>query len=176
VSLQDSYDISVAARSGRNPAGQHSHQHLPLPALPAGPCNYPTNYYSNKRWCCGDYYHFDLRCVAVMAGGLLRARAGVGLFATYICVLAFTWGCACDTIVQQLLQQNPSDHNYVCCTWHSCKTQPHGLPRLFMDGSSPTSLSQYYLPILNLLCALCCCFLQPLDLREAGRQEVGRHR
>lgn len=24
------------------------------------PCHYPTNYYSNKRWCCGDYYHFDI--------------------------------------------------------------------------------------------------------------------
>ncbi|MEW5307321.1 MAG: hypothetical protein WDW36_009727 [Sanguina aurantia] len=24
------------------------------------PCNYPTNGYSNKRWCCGDHYHLDL--------------------------------------------------------------------------------------------------------------------
>ncbi|KAF8069379.1 EXPA2 [Scenedesmus sp. PABB004] len=24
------------------------------------PCDYPANYYSNKRWCCGDYMHFDL--------------------------------------------------------------------------------------------------------------------
>jgi hypothetical protein len=24
------------------------------------PCHYPANYYSNKRWCCGDMYHFDL--------------------------------------------------------------------------------------------------------------------
>jgi hypothetical protein len=24
------------------------------------PCNYPTNYYSNKRWCCGDMYHIDM--------------------------------------------------------------------------------------------------------------------
>eukprot|EP01023_Acetabularia_acetabulum_P026733 TRINITY_DN2534_c0_g1_i1.p2 TRINITY_DN2534_c0_g1~~TRINITY_DN2534_c0_g1_i1.p2 ORF type:complete len:196 (+),score=29.58 TRINITY_DN2534_c0_g1_i1:101-688(+) len=24
------------------------------------PCNYPTNWYSNKRWCCGDMNHFDL--------------------------------------------------------------------------------------------------------------------
>jgi hypothetical protein len=21
------------------------------------PCSYPGNYYSNKRWCCGDMYH-----------------------------------------------------------------------------------------------------------------------
>jgi hypothetical protein len=24
------------------------------------PCVYPDNYSSNKRWCCGDMYHFDL--------------------------------------------------------------------------------------------------------------------
>ncbi|KAI8467129.1 MAG: WD40-repeat-containing domain protein [Monoraphidium minutum] len=24
------------------------------------PCHYPDNYYSNKRWCCGDAYHFDI--------------------------------------------------------------------------------------------------------------------
>eukprot|EP01023_Acetabularia_acetabulum_P025053 TRINITY_DN2403_c0_g1_i1.p2 TRINITY_DN2403_c0_g1~~TRINITY_DN2403_c0_g1_i1.p2 ORF type:complete len:392 (-),score=82.38 TRINITY_DN2403_c0_g1_i1:2119-3294(-) len=24
------------------------------------PCNYATNFYSNKRWCCGDMNHFDL--------------------------------------------------------------------------------------------------------------------
>lgn len=24
------------------------------------PCNYPNNFYSNKRWCCGDMDHFDL--------------------------------------------------------------------------------------------------------------------
>jgi len=24
------------------------------------PCYYPGNAYSNKRWCCGDIYHFDL--------------------------------------------------------------------------------------------------------------------
>ncbi|WIA28939.1 hypothetical protein OEZ86_011463 [Tetradesmus obliquus] len=24
------------------------------------PCSYPGNYYSNKRWCCGDMYHMDL--------------------------------------------------------------------------------------------------------------------
>ncbi|KAF6254548.1 RlpA-like double-psi beta-barrel-protein domain-containing protein-containing protein [Scenedesmus sp. NREL 46B-D3] len=24
------------------------------------PCIYPGNYYSNKRWCCGDMYHLDL--------------------------------------------------------------------------------------------------------------------
>ncbi|PNW70515.1 hypothetical protein CHLRE_17g723100v5 [Chlamydomonas reinhardtii] len=24
------------------------------------PCNYPTNAYSNRRWCCGDMYHLDL--------------------------------------------------------------------------------------------------------------------
>jgi hypothetical protein len=24
------------------------------------PCNYPNNWYSNKRWCCGDMPHFDL--------------------------------------------------------------------------------------------------------------------
>jgi hypothetical protein len=24
------------------------------------PCTYPTNYSSNKRWCCGDMYHLDL--------------------------------------------------------------------------------------------------------------------
>ncbi|PNH06791.1 hypothetical protein TSOC_006808 [Tetrabaena socialis] len=24
------------------------------------PCNYPSNAYSNKRWCCGDEYHLDL--------------------------------------------------------------------------------------------------------------------
>jgi len=24
------------------------------------PCHYPGNYYSNKRWCCGDMYHLDL--------------------------------------------------------------------------------------------------------------------
>lgn len=24
------------------------------------PCHYPGNAYSNKRWCCGDMYHFDL--------------------------------------------------------------------------------------------------------------------
>lgn len=24
------------------------------------PCNYPSNAYSNKRWCCGDMPHFDL--------------------------------------------------------------------------------------------------------------------
>eukprot|EP00775_Hariotina_reticulata_P001975 gene1975-2298_t len=24
------------------------------------PCIYPTNYSSNKRWCCGDMYHLDL--------------------------------------------------------------------------------------------------------------------
>jgi len=23
-------------------------------------CQYPTNYFSNKRWCCGDMYHLDL--------------------------------------------------------------------------------------------------------------------
>ncbi|GLC67580.1 atexp4 [Pleodorina starrii] len=24
------------------------------------PCWYPANQYSNKRWCCGDMYHFDM--------------------------------------------------------------------------------------------------------------------
>lgn len=24
------------------------------------PCNYPNNFYSNKRWCCGDMDHLDL--------------------------------------------------------------------------------------------------------------------
>ncbi|WIA29269.1 hypothetical protein OEZ86_011777 [Tetradesmus obliquus] len=24
------------------------------------PCNYPNNYFSNKRWCCGDMDHFDM--------------------------------------------------------------------------------------------------------------------
>ncbi|KIZ06273.1 hypothetical protein MNEG_1676 [Monoraphidium neglectum] len=24
------------------------------------PCYYPTNYFSNKRWCCGDMYHMDI--------------------------------------------------------------------------------------------------------------------
>jgi hypothetical protein len=24
------------------------------------PCSYPNNYYSNKRWCCGDMPHFDM--------------------------------------------------------------------------------------------------------------------
>ncbi|KAF8065858.1 EXPA32 [Scenedesmus sp. PABB004] len=24
------------------------------------PCHYPGNYYSNKRWCCGDMYHLDM--------------------------------------------------------------------------------------------------------------------
>ncbi|KAF6262467.1 RlpA-like double-psi beta-barrel-protein domain-containing protein-containing protein [Scenedesmus sp. NREL 46B-D3] len=24
------------------------------------PCHYPSNAYSNKRWCCGDEYHMDL--------------------------------------------------------------------------------------------------------------------
>ncbi|GFH32161.1 predicted protein [Haematococcus lacustris] len=28
------------------------------------PCNYPTNYYSNKRWCCGDMYHLDISTYA----------------------------------------------------------------------------------------------------------------
>jgi hypothetical protein len=38
---------------------------LNRPSPPAGPCNYPGNAYSNKRWCCGDNSntqgtHFDL--------------------------------------------------------------------------------------------------------------------
>ncbi|KAI8464805.1 MAG: expansin [Monoraphidium minutum] len=28
------------------------------------PCNYPANYYSNKRWCCGDMRHMDLSWAA----------------------------------------------------------------------------------------------------------------
>lgn len=24
------------------------------------PCYYPSNYNSNKRWCCGDMYHLDM--------------------------------------------------------------------------------------------------------------------
>lgn len=28
------------------------------------PCNYPNNYHSNKRWCCGDVDHFDLSVYA----------------------------------------------------------------------------------------------------------------
>ncbi|EFJ40108.1 hypothetical protein VOLCADRAFT_100183 [Volvox carteri f. nagariensis] len=24
------------------------------------PCNYPNNAWSNRRWCCGDMYHFDM--------------------------------------------------------------------------------------------------------------------
>jgi hypothetical protein len=24
------------------------------------PCQYPGNYYSNKRWCCNDMYHLDM--------------------------------------------------------------------------------------------------------------------
>lgn len=24
------------------------------------PCYYPSNYASNKRWCCGDMYHLDM--------------------------------------------------------------------------------------------------------------------
>ncbi|KAL6761928.1 RlpA-like double-psi beta-barrel-protein domain-containing protein-containing protein [Haematococcus lacustris] len=28
------------------------------------PCYYPTNYYSNKRWCCGDMYHLDISTYA----------------------------------------------------------------------------------------------------------------
>ncbi len=24
------------------------------------PCNYPSNAYSNRRWCCGDMYHLDM--------------------------------------------------------------------------------------------------------------------
>lgn len=27
------------------------------------PCDYPSNYYSNKRWCCGDMDHLDLSYV-----------------------------------------------------------------------------------------------------------------
>jgi hypothetical protein len=27
-------------------------------------CNYPSNYYSNKRWCCGDVPHLDLSVYA----------------------------------------------------------------------------------------------------------------
>jgi len=26
----------------------------------ACPCNYADNFYSNKRWCCGDMTHFDV--------------------------------------------------------------------------------------------------------------------
>lgn len=28
------------------------------------PCNYPSNAYSNRRWCCGDMYHLDLSTYA----------------------------------------------------------------------------------------------------------------
>ncbi|PNH03761.1 hypothetical protein TSOC_010142 [Tetrabaena socialis] len=28
--------------------------------MPADPGRYPSNAYSNRRWCCGDMQHFDL--------------------------------------------------------------------------------------------------------------------
>eukprot|EP00775_Hariotina_reticulata_P005109 gene5109-5349_t len=37
-----------------------SNQTVTLMITDTCPCNYPPNYYSNKRWCCGDYYHFDI--------------------------------------------------------------------------------------------------------------------
>lgn len=28
------------------------------------PCHYPTNAFSNRRWCCGDMYHLDISTYA----------------------------------------------------------------------------------------------------------------
>lgn len=37
-----------------------AHAAAPLQVVDSCPCNYPTNAYSNRRWCCGDMYHLDL--------------------------------------------------------------------------------------------------------------------
>ena len=36
------------------------------------PCSYPNNYYSNKRWCCGDMPHFDVSVWAFEKVSTLR--------------------------------------------------------------------------------------------------------
>ena len=36
---------------------------LLLRVVDSCPCNYPSNAYSNKRWCCGDMDHMDIRCL-----------------------------------------------------------------------------------------------------------------
>ena len=38
------------------------------------PCHYPNNYYSNKRWCCGDMPHFDM---SLWAFGKVRTSSAV---------------------------------------------------------------------------------------------------
>jgi hypothetical protein len=51
-----------------------SHQATPHPTRP----RQPGNYYSNKRWCCGDQHHFDLvrgRCCPLHAPAQLAAHA-----------------------------------------------------------------------------------------------------
>lgn len=52
----------------------------PPPPIPRpGPCNYPANPYSNKRWCCGDHAdtqgtHFDLSLWWVLGQGGWEGR------------------------------------------------------------------------------------------------------
>lgn len=48
------------------------------------PCNYPDNYASNKRWCCGDTYHLDM---SVWAYEKVRAglATGCGLITLLLC-------------------------------------------------------------------------------------------
>ena len=48
-----------------NPVLTCFHPRPTLCARRAGPCNYPNNAYSNRRWCCGDNSgtqgtHFDM--------------------------------------------------------------------------------------------------------------------
>jgi hypothetical protein len=44
---------AAPGRRGRHTVSPPPPAHPPSCTAGAGPCNYPANYYSNKRWCCG---------------------------------------------------------------------------------------------------------------------------
>lgn len=86
----------------------------------AGPCNYPPNYYSNKRWCCADYYHFDLSLWVSNTHALLlaikgRQATGRPVAASCLCkTAAFARTCACQKLLQTADLSHAIDATYKC--------------------------------------------------------------
>jgi hypothetical protein len=56
MSFKDGYGAAL----DRNGACFDDQASVVVTITDACPCHYPGNQYSNKRWCCGDMYHFDL--------------------------------------------------------------------------------------------------------------------
>lgn len=56
VVFQDGYGASI----DRTSVCYDPEASVVITVVDACPCSYPGNYYSNKRWCCGDKDHFDI--------------------------------------------------------------------------------------------------------------------